>query len=79
MNPVDKRRREFLGQATAIAGAMIAPGVFLYDYAQAGSPTGASRPRAPGEPVSGKVRWGLLIDKTKCESGCQDCVDACIL
>ena len=68
MNPVDTRRREFLGTAAAFAGAMIAPGVFLYDYAQA---------KAPGEAVSAKVRWGMLVDTTKCASGCTDCVDAC--
>jgi tetrathionate reductase subunit B len=67
MNPVDTRRREFLGQAAAVAGAMIAPGVFLYDYAQAAAPQG----------VNARVRWGMLIDSTKCESGCRDCVDAC--
>ncbi len=69
MNPVDKRRRDFLGGAAAVAGAMIAPGVFLYDYAQAGSASSA--------PASGKVRWGMLIDTTKCATGCNDCVVAC--
>ena len=33
--------------------------------------------RAPGEPVSAKVRWGMLIDTTKCATGCSDCVSAC--
>ena len=69
MNPVDTRRREFLGgAASAIAGLAIAPGIFLYDYAAA---------KAPGEAASAKVRWGMLIDTTRCASGCRDCVDAC--
>ena len=33
--------------------------------------------RAPGEPVSAKVRWGMLIDSSKCATGCTDCVSAC--
>ena len=33
--------------------------------------------RAPGEPVSSKVRWGMLIDINKCGDGCDDCVTAC--
>ena len=28
-------------------------------------------------PASGKVRWGMLIDTTKCATGCNDCVVAC--
>jgi len=68
VNPVDKRRREFLGQAAAIAGTLVAPGLMLYEYAQA---------KSPADPVSGKVRWGMLIDTTKCAPGCNDCVDAC--
>ena len=68
MNPVDQRRRDFLGKAAVAAGAMIAPGVILYDYAHA---------KQGSEPVSGKVRWGMLIDTTKCASGCRECVDAC--
>ncbi len=78
MNPVDKRRRDFLGQAAVAAGAMIAPGVFLYDYAKAAAPaTPPAGPPATSGPVSAKVRWGMLIDTTKCASGCRECVDAC--
>jgi molybdopterin-containing oxidoreductase family iron-sulfur binding subunit len=46
----------------------LAPGVLLLSPAHG---------RAPGEPVTGKVRWGLLIDTTKCATGCTDCVTAC--
>ncbi|ODV10868.1 MAG: 4Fe-4S ferredoxin [Rubrivivax sp. SCN 70-15] len=60
-------RRKFLGLAAAGAGAvLLAPGIHLIEVAQA--ETG---------PVSNKVRWGLLIDINKCDSGCTDCVTAC--
>jgi molybdopterin-containing oxidoreductase family iron-sulfur binding subunit len=69
VNPVNQRRRAFLGDAsTAIAGLAIAPGIFLYDYSHA---------KAPGEAASPEVRWGMLIDTTRCASGCRECVDAC--
>jgi molybdopterin-containing oxidoreductase family iron-sulfur binding subunit len=42
--------------------------MLLYDFARA---------RPLGEPASGAVRWGMLIDTTQCESGCNDCVSAC--
>lgn len=62
-------RRGFLGVAAAgLAGVMLAPGIRLIEIAQAqGSQTGAK----PG------VRWGMLIDTTKCQPGCNDCVTAC--
>ena len=65
----DSRRRGFLGIAAAgIAGAAIAPGVRLFEVAQAATPSAGA---------SAKVRWGMLIDTTKCADGCTDCVDAC--
>ena len=64
----DKGRREFLARGAAAAGLTLAPGVVLYNVAQA---------RSADEPVSSKVRWGMLIDTTKCASGCTDCVTAC--
>ncbi len=62
-------RRGFLGVAAAsAAGVLLAPGVRLFEIAQAGTPsTGASA----------KVRWGMLIDTTRCAAGCNDCVSAC--
>ncbi|MDE2416786.1 MAG: 4Fe-4S dicluster domain-containing protein [Burkholderiales bacterium] len=64
-------RRGFLGVAAAgLAGILLAPGVRLIEIAQA----------APGQATAGasaKVRWGMLIDSTKCASGCTDCVTAC--
>ncbi|HFQ13216.1 MAG TPA: 4Fe-4S dicluster domain-containing protein, partial [Gammaproteobacteria bacterium] len=29
------------------------------------------------QPASSKVRWGMLIDTSKCSTGCNDCVTAC--
>jgi molybdopterin-containing oxidoreductase family iron-sulfur binding subunit len=61
-------RRGFLGvAAAAIGGVILAPGIQLIEIAQAATTTGASP----------KVRWGMLIDTTKCASGCNDCVTAC--
>jgi molybdopterin-containing oxidoreductase family iron-sulfur binding subunit len=66
--PVDPDRRRFLGSAAAIAGVAIAPGVMLHEVAAA---------RAPGEAASQRVRWGMLVDTTRCATGCSDCVSAC--
>ena len=62
-------RRGFLAiSAATLGGVMLAPGVRLIEIAAA---------RAPEQPVSRKVRWGLLIDTNKCAPGCDDCVKAC--
>ena len=63
----DLNRRRFLGQAAATAGLTIAPGVMLYEV----------QARPADQAVTNKVRWGMLIDTSKCESGCTDCVTAC--
>jgi tetrathionate reductase subunit B len=64
-------RRGFLGVAAAgLAGILLAPGVRLIEIAQAA-------PANPSTGASAKVRWGMLIDSTKCASGCTDCVTAC--
>ena len=66
-------RRGFLGVAAAgLAGVMLAPGVRLVEVAQAATEGGT-----PTAGASAKVRWGMLIDTTKCASGCTDCVTAC--
>ena len=70
---IDPARRSFLGAAAAAAGVALAPGVFLYGI-------GASKPavaRKLDEAVSSKVRWGMLIDLNRCDSGCNECVTAC--
>jgi tetrathionate reductase subunit B len=61
-------RRGFIGAAAGLsAAALVAPGVLLHSVAAA--------PRT--EPVTGDVRWGLLIDTAKCADGCSACVAAC--
>jgi tetrathionate reductase subunit B len=62
-------RRGFLGVAAAsMAGVMLAPGIRLIEIAQAAAPQAGANP---------SVRWGMLIDTTRCEPGCTDCVTAC--
>lgn len=61
-------RRRFVGAAAATAGAVVAPGVLLVNVAH-------SRPE--DQPASSAVRWGMVIDTTKCTRGCTACVDAC--
>ena len=65
-------RRALLGAGAAgLAGVLLAPGIRLIEIAAA---QGA---RAAGEPASSKVRWGMLIDTTRCASDCNQCVTAC--
>ncbi len=67
-------RRGFLGvAAAAIGGVMLAPGIQLIEIAQAAAGAGPG----PTADASPKVRWGMLIDTTKCATGCTDCVTAC--
>ena len=62
-------RRGFLGVAAAgLAGVMLAPGIRLIEIAQA---------QAPQAGAKSTVRWGMLVDTTKCQPGCTDCVTAC--
>jgi molybdopterin-containing oxidoreductase family iron-sulfur binding subunit len=68
MNQFEQYRRRFIGGALAATGAALVPGVMLMEVAHS---------RAPEEGVSSKNRWGLLIDTTKCATGCNDCVTAC--
>jgi molybdopterin-containing oxidoreductase family iron-sulfur binding subunit len=51
-----------------MAGVTLAPGVTLFDLAHG---------RAPSEPASSKVRWGMLVDLNKCAPDCNACVTAC--
>ncbi|CAG0951291.1 tetrathionate reductase subunit B [Rhodocyclaceae bacterium] len=62
-------RRGFMAAAAAGAGFVaIAPGIRLIELAGA---------NAPSKGASAKVRWGMLVDTTKCASGCDACVGAC--
>ena len=68
-NRINDYRRKFLGQGAAMIGmATLAPGVFLHNIANA---------KPDDQAVTSAVRWGLLIDTNKCNSGCSACVDAC--
>ncbi len=65
----DLARRDFMSSGAQLAaGLTLAPGVVLYGVAQA---------KPDDQPVTDKVRWGMLIDTTKCADGCDDCVTAC--
>jgi tetrathionate reductase subunit B len=65
-------RRAFLGAAAAaLGGTLLAPGIRLIEVAQAAGKT------TPNSGANPRVRWGLLIDTTKCQPGCNDCVTAC--
>ncbi len=68
----EPNRRGFLRGAAAFAATILAPGVTLYAFGGEAPPV-----RAPGTPVSSKVRWGMLIDINKCGDGCDRCVTAC--
>jgi len=70
----DPKRRSFLGAVATAAGVTLAPGVFLYGIGKA-SPATA---RALDAPASAAVRWGILVDVNRCDSGCDDCVTACV-
>ena len=63
--PTRVSRRQVLGGAAALAGVSLAPGLFLVQAQAAG--TGADS----------SVRWGLLVDTTRCPADCEACVDAC--
>jgi molybdopterin-containing oxidoreductase family iron-sulfur binding subunit len=66
---VDSGRRAFMGTAAGVAAVTVAPGVLLHTVAGAGNPR--------SEPVTEAVRYGMLIDTTKCADGCTACVEAC--
>ncbi|MCX8005287.1 MAG: 4Fe-4S ferredoxin, partial [Burkholderiaceae bacterium] len=61
------RRAWLIGAAAALGGVAIAPGVRLIEVGRA----------ATGQPVSSKVRWGLLVDANRCRADCNECVLAC--
>ena len=66
MSAIDAKRRQFL--SAALAGAVLAPGLFLF---------GAAHGSEPAQGASPRIRWGLLIDTNQCAAGCSDCVQAC--
>jgi len=66
MSDVNFQRRNFLKTSVGVAAVAIAPGMMLFKLAQ-GKTDGANS----------KVRWGMLIDTTRCKEGCNACVTAC--
>ena len=67
---IDQERRQFVSVAgVAAAATAVAPGVFLLGA------RAEAEPRK--EPVTDKVRYGMLIDTTKCADGCSECVTGC--
>ena len=64
-------RRRFLVRAGIIGAAAVLPGVALVPLA------GAGRTRSPDEPVSGEIRYGMLVDAARCARDCDACVRAC--
>ncbi len=62
-------RRDFLKTTAVVAGLTVAPGMLLY---------GISEAKQDDEAVSSKVRWGMLINTSKCADGCDACVNACV-
>ncbi len=65
MSDTNIQRRQFLKTSVGAAAVAIAPALLLLDVAHGRS-----------EPVSSKVRWGMLINTTNC-ADCNKCVTAC--
>ncbi len=65
-------RRAFLKGAGGFVATSLGAGVTLYAFGG-----GEASARAPGEPASARVRWGMIIDLNKCKPGCNACVTAC--
>ena len=64
-------RRGFMKAATALAMTTIAPGITLF------ATGGPAKARPLDQAASPKIRWGMLIDASKCDDGCTKCVSAC--
>jgi molybdopterin-containing oxidoreductase family iron-sulfur binding subunit len=65
----DQGRRSFLSSTALTALAASIPGLTLFAE--------PARARPADQPVSDKVRWGMLVDTEKCGDGCTACVQAC--
>lgn len=61
-------RRKFLERVVGGAGLALTSNVMLYSVGQA---------RPLDQAASSEVRWGMLVDTGKCETGCTACVSAC--
>lgn len=65
---VDQSKRSFIGGMLGASGLSVAPGVFLYETAQA---------KPADQAVTSAVRWGMLVDVNQCTEDCDACVTAC--
>lgn len=73
ISETDRSRRAFLASvATAMGAVSLAPGIFLMSVGHEVAAAGEGVRRA-----SASVRWGLLIDATRCRADCDACVLAC--
>ncbi|MGE5468366.1 MAG: sulfate reduction electron transfer complex DsrMKJOP subunit DsrO [Ignavibacteria bacterium] len=68
MTAPDNKRRALLA-AAGVGAVAIAPGIRLIEASVADE--------SDAKLASSKVRWGMLIDTTKCKSDCNACVRAC--
>jgi molybdopterin-containing oxidoreductase family iron-sulfur binding subunit len=64
----NEARRQFLARATGAVAAAAVPSALLSGAAQAA-------PRST--PVTDEVRYGMLVNPSKCAEGCNACVTAC--
>jgi len=65
----NQSRRDFIKTTATVMGVTtIAPGILFYSTSQA---------RSIDQAVTSEVRWGMLIDTTRCTKDCDDCVNAC--
>ncbi|NCF29746.1 MAG: 4Fe-4S dicluster domain-containing protein [Gammaproteobacteria bacterium] len=64
----DRGRRRFLARSGAALAVGLAAGARFIDVPSANAATG---------PVTGAQRWGMLVDTSKCATGCRACVQAC--
>jgi len=68
-NRAELTRRDILKSGAAASTVTLAPGVTLMAF-------GGTAAEASSRADAGK-RWGLLIDASKCDADCSDCVTAC--
>lgn len=73
----DPVRRKFLSAVAAAAGVALAPGVTLYGITRPSSVSARTAGNALNSGVSSDVRWGMLIDLSRCKTDCDECVSAC--
>ena len=68
---LNEARREFLRNIAAAGVVSLGGGMMLYTMG------GEAQAKKPGDPLDARKRWGMLIDTSKCTSGCEKCVEAC--